>query len=239
MFEGKTYWIVGASEGLGEALAKQLHQHGAQVILSARNKERLMGIATQLGEARVVPIDVTDPVSVNDAIQSVGEFDGFIYSVGQYEPVSAKSWKAEQVEMMCEANFMGAVRLLGQVVPNFVSHKKGHIVLIGSLAGHRGLPGAIGYGASKAALMHLGETIQVDLRDNPVRVQVINPGYIQTRLSSKNNFKMPMIQSPEQSAQRIIKAMQGRRLEVNFPAPFSFVFTIGKLIPKALFWRLF
>ncbi|SPJ30135.1 SDR family NAD(P)-dependent oxidoreductase [Falsiruegeria mediterranea] len=239
MFKSKTYWIIGASEGLGEALAKQLHQDGAKLILSARNAERLAAVAKAAGGARTVPLDVTDTNSVNDAMTRIGDLDGVIYCVGQYDPVPATDWQPQAVEAMCEANFMGAVRVLGHVVPRFVAKGQGHVVLIGSLAGHRGLPGSVGYGASKAALMHLGESLQADLRETDLKVQVINPGFIQTRLTAKNGFRMPMIQTPEVAAQNVMTAMRSNRLETNFPAPFSLLFTLGKRLPKTLFWRLF
>lgn len=239
MFENKTYWIIGASEGLGEAIAKDLHRAGARLILSARNADRLASVAQATGPAQIVPMDVTDTDAVAQAMTQIGDLDGVIYCVGQYDPVPATDWQPKAVEVMCEANFMGAVRVLGHVVPRFVAKGSGHVVLIGSLAGHRGLPGSIGYGASKAALMHLGESLQADLRDSPLRVQVVNPGFIKTRLTAKNGFRMPMIQTPEAAAANVMKAMRSNRLEVNFPAPFSWLFTVGKRLPKSLFWRLF
>lgn len=238
MFTGKTYWIVGASEGLGEALARQLHQAGARLILSARSVDRLTDVAKSASGAQCVPMDVTDAASVTQAMTQIGDLDGVIYCVGQYDPVPATEWQPQAVEMMCEANFMGAVRVLGHVVPRFVAKDRGHVVLIGSLAGHRGLPGSVGYGASKAALMHLGESLQADLRDTGLRVQVVNPGFIRTRLTAKNGFRMPMIQTPETAAQNVMAAMRSNRLEVNFPVPFSWVFTLGKRLPKSLFWRI-
>ena len=239
MFAGKTYWIIGASEGLGRSPAKVLSAEGARLILSARTGDRLLELADEIGNAVVIPMDVTDAQSVAQAAKNAGVVDGLIYSVGQYDPVTAKEWKSESVDLMCEANFTGAVRLLGHVVPAFVARNTGHLVLIGSLAGHRGLPAAIGYGASKAALMHLAENLYADLRNTSIRVQLINPGFIATRLTAKNQFRMPMILTPGEAAKRTLAAMKSRRFETNFPAPFSWVFTIGRLLPKRLFWFLF
>lgn len=235
----KTYWIVGASEGLGRALAQALDRAGARLILSARSGDRLATLAATLRDATPLEIDVTDPASVASAVEKAGTVDGVIYCAGQYTPLTAQNWDAAAVEAMCEVNFFGAVRLLGHLVPRFARDNRGHIVLIGSLAGFRGLPGAIGYGASKAALMHLGETIYADLRATDVRVQVINPGFIKTRLTDKNDFKMPFIQTPEKAAQEVMNAMQSGRFLTSFPAPFSWLFSVGRFLPRSLFYRIF
>lgn len=238
MFEGQTWWIVGASEGLGRALAEALDGARARLILSARNAGRLQHLCDGLSNARALPMDVTDPDDVIRAAADLGPVDGVVYCAGAYDPLSAQDWQPEAVETMCAVNFTGALRVLGQIIPQFCRRDSGHIVLIGSLAGFTGLPGAIGYGASKAALMHLGENLQADLRGSNVRVQVINPGFIRTRLTQKNEFKMPQILEPEDAARRCLRAMQGRRFSTSFPAPFSWVFTLGRLLPRRLFLKL-
>ncbi len=238
MFDGQTWWIVGASEGLGRALAKEMDGAGARLILSARNAERLQHLCDGLSNAGALPMDVTDPDDVIRAMADLGPVDGVVYCAGAYDPLSAQDWQPEAVETMCAVNFTGALRVLGQIVPQFCRRDSGHIVLIGSLAGFTGLPGAIGYGASKAALMHLGENLQADLRGSNVRVQVINPGFIRTRLTQKNQFKMPQILEPEDAARRCLRAMQGGRFSTSFPAPFSWVFTLGRLLPRRLFLKL-
>lgn len=236
---GKTYWIVGASEGLGRALAQAMDQVGAQLILSARNADRLAELSKMLRSATPLAMDVTDPDAIAAAVRTARGVDGVIYCAGQYTPVKAQNWDETAVEAMCEVNFLGAVRLLGHLVPRFAAENRGHIVLIGSLAGFRGLPGAIGYGASKAALMHLGENIDADLRGTYVKVQVVNPGFIKTRLTDKNDFEMPFIQTPEQAADHVLKAMQGGRFSTSFPAPFSWLFRVGRFLPRGLFYRIF
>ncbi|MCJ7872136.1 SDR family NAD(P)-dependent oxidoreductase [Phaeobacter sp. J2-8] len=236
---GKTYWIIGASEGLGRALAEALDRAGVRLVLSARNGDRLATLAAGLRHAIPQELDVTDPDAVAAAVAKVGPIDGVIYCAGQYTPLKARNWDAAAVAAMCEVNFMGAVRVLGHIAPQFAQANRGHIVLIGSLAGFRGLPGAIGYGASKAALMHLGENLYADLRDTEVKVQVVNPGFIKTRLSDKNDFDMPFIQTPEVAAEQVLAAMRGRRFSTSFPAPFSWLFRFGRLLPPALFYRIF
>ena len=239
MFANKTYWIVGASEGLGRSLAQEMNQLGARLILSARNPDRLAELAGSFTQARALAMDVSDPNSVAQAAANLGRIDGVIYCAGAYEPMSANQWNTDAIQSMTEVNYFGATRVLAHVVPDFIQRNQGHIALIGSLAGFRGLPGAIGYSASKAALMHLAENLYADLRDTQVIVQQINPGFIKTRLTDKNEFNMPQLMTPEQCASRVVKILQSRRFSTSFPHPFAWLFTVGRFLPRSAFYRLF
>jgi len=233
------YWIVGASEGLGRALAHALHAEGARLVLSARNAARLAALAAELPGAEVLALDVADTGAVAAAEARLGPLDGVIYSVGLYEPMHAQGWNTAEAVAMVEANLTGALRVLGACLPGFIARDAGHVVLIGSLAAYRGLPGAIGYGASKTGLMHLAETLDADLHRTGVRVQVVNPGFIATRLTAKNSFAMPQIMAPEAAAQAVLRAMRGRRFATAFPRPFAWAFRLSRLLPRAVYLRLF
>ena len=236
-FSGKTYWLIGASEGLGRALAKQLNAKGARLILSARNAERLESLSTELSDAPVLSLDVTDTDAVRQAAASIGDLHGVIFNVGTYEPMRTTDWDSDTALKMCDVNFTGALRVLGEVVPQFVEQGHGDITLVGSLAGYRGLPAAIGYGASKAALVSLAETMRFDLKDTGVTVRLVNPGFIKTRLTQKNSFRMPMLMTPEDAAQRVVKAMKQRRFRTDFPAPFSWLIRCVDVLPDLFVYR--
>lgn len=236
-FSGKTYWLIGASEGLGRALAKRLSEEGARVILSARNAERLKQLSVELNNAEWLPLDVTDIEAVRKSAASIGPLDGVIYNAGTYEPMRATEWDNETALRMCDVNFTGALRVLGQVVPDFVSKGRGDITLIGSLAGYHGLPASIGYGASKSALVSLAETMRFDLKGTGVIVRLVNPGFIKTRLTEKNSFRMPMLMTPEKAAERVLSAMTKRRFRTDFPAPFSWAIRILGYLPDFLVYR--
>ena len=237
---GKRYWLVGASEGLGRALAQQMSRCGCEVILSARTAERLEDLAAELpGRSQVLTVDVSDMDSVQAAAAAVGEIDGVVYLSGVYWPFAAQAWDAEHAVAMVDVNFTGAVRVLGAVVPTMVARGAGHVVLTGSLAGFRGLPRSIGYGASKAGLMHLAESMRLDLQHSGVEVQLANPGFIRTRLTDKNDFTMPFLMEPEDAARRMFAHMSGTSFAANFPTLFSLVFRGANFLPDALFFRLF
>ncbi len=189
-WQGKRYWIVGASEGLGRAVAHGLSRMGTSLVLSARSVERLQDLSDELpGRSEVVAMDVADADSVAAAAMQAGEIDGIVFLSGVYWPQAAQEWVPEQVNAMIDVNLTGCARVLGHVVPAMVARDRGHVVLTGSLAGYRGLPGAIGYGASKAGVMVLAELMYADLRGTGVEVQLANPGFIRTRLTDKNDFR--------------------------------------------------
>ncbi|MDV7144344.1 SDR family NAD(P)-dependent oxidoreductase [Tropicimonas sp. TH_r6] len=237
-FDGKTYWLVGASEGLGRALATQLTEEGARVVLSARNAERLAELAAELPGARALPMDVTDPTSVKEAAHAAGAVDGVIYNAGAYEPMRTADLDSASAIAMCDVNYLGVLRVLGEVLPGFLARGRGDITLVGSLAGYRGLPAAIGYGASKAALVSLAETMRYDLKGSGITVRLVNPGFIRTRLTEKNSFRMPMLMSPGQAAERVARAMRSSRFRTDFPAPFSWAIRSLRLLPDVLAFRL-
>ncbi len=236
-FHEKTYWLIGASEGLGRALAMQLGEEGANLILSARNEARLNELQRELQNARVVQLDVTDLQAVRDATFEIGKIDGLIYCVGAYDPMKAADWNSEIALRICDINFGGALRVLGETVPKMVQDGEGDITLIGSLAGYRGLPAAIAYGASKAALISLAETMRHDLRNTGVTVRIVNPGFIKTRLTDKNSFSMPQLMRPEEAASKVLRAMRSKRFRTDFPVPFAWLFKFMKFLPDWLVYR--
>ncbi|SIT87550.1 NADP-dependent 3-hydroxy acid dehydrogenase YdfG [Yoonia rosea] len=239
-WQGKRYWLVGASEGLGREVAFCLSRAGAEVIVSARSEDRLKELVAELpGKASYINVDVADRAAVEAAAKEAGEIDGVVYLAGVYWPMKAQDWDNEKADMMGEVNFLGASRVVGAVIKDMVAKEAGHIVLVGSLSGFRGLPGAIGYSASKAGLMSLAESMQADLRTSPIEVQLINPGFIKTRLTDKNDFTMPFIMSPEDAAKEVFEHMNTENFKKSFPMLFSWVFRLSQFMPDWMYYRLF
>lgn len=239
-WQGKRYWLVGASDGLGAALALRLSRAGADVVLSARSEDKLNDLANSLpGKAEVVTLDVSDNDSVVEAAKAVGQVDGVVYLAGVYWPFSAKEWDADQANAMADINFTGLMRVMGQVVPDMVARDAGHIVITSSLTGFRGLPGSIGYTASKAATMSLAECMYADLHKTGVQVQVVNPGFIKTQLTEKNDFKMPFLMTPEEASQKVFEHMNTDKFKKSFPFAFSLVFRGSQFLPDWLYYRIF
>ncbi len=239
-WHGKRYWLIGASEGLGLALARQISAAGAEVILSARSEAGLQKAVAQMpGRASAVAVDVADTASVTRAADAVGAVDGVVFLAGVYWPMKAQDWNAEQVEAMCDVNFTGCARVIGAVLPAMVSRGQGHLVLTGSLSGFRGLPGASGYAPAKAGVMAMAECLYADLRGSGVTVQLANPGFIRTRLTEKNDFAMPFLMEPEQAARAMFELMQTDRFKSSFPTVFSWLFRLSQFLPDWAYYRLF
>ena len=239
-WQAKRYWLVGASDGLGAALAHKLSRAGAEVIVSARSEDKLMALVDALpGKASAQVIDVADDASVKAAARAVGAVDGIVYLAGVYWPFGAAEWDADKATAMADINFTGLMRVMGQVVPQMVTRDQGHIVITSSLTGFRGLPGSIGYTASKAATMSLAECMYADLRKTGVQVQVVNPGFIKTQLTDKNDFKMPFLMEPEEAAQEVFEHMGGDDFKKSFPWAFSLLFRGSQFLPDWLYYRIF
>ena len=237
---GKRYWIVGASAGLGREVARLVSQMGAEVILSARNEDELNALASELpGKSLVVPMDIASDESVAKAAEAAGDVDGMVFLAGVYWSFGSANWDAENTVRMLDINLTGAARVLGHVVPKMVERDAGHIVFTGSLSGFRGLPNAVGYGASKAGLMSLAESMYADLRKTGVQVQLINPGFVKTRLTDKNDYKMPFIMEPEQAAREFVEHMGTDRFAKNYPTIFSSAIRFTQFLPDWLYYRLF
>ncbi|MBY0350539.1 SDR family NAD(P)-dependent oxidoreductase [Tabrizicola sp.] len=239
-FRGRRYWLVGASEGLGLALARLLSEAGAEVILSARSEVTLKTAAASLpGPATILPVDVGSTDSVSAAAAQLPDLDGMVFLAGVYWPMRAQGWDAKAAEAMADINFTGCIRAVGAALPGMVAKGRGHVVITGSLSGFRGLPGTIGYAASKAGTMVLAESLYADLRKSGIAVQLANPGFIRTRLTAKNDFTMPFIMEPERAAQIMFRHMQSGRFKVSFPTVFSWLFRGGQVLPDWLYYRMF
>ena len=237
---GKRYWLVGAGDGLGRALAHHMSRAGIELIVSSRGADKLASLVEELpGKATAQTVDISDDASVADAAEAIGDIDGVVLLAGVYWPFSARNWNAEEGVAMADVNFTGFMRVLGQVMPQFVEKDAGHVVITSSLSGFRGLPGSIGYTASKAATMSLAECMYADLRHTGVRVQVANPGFIKTQLTDKNEFEMPFLMEPEVAAREMFELMLTDSFKKSFPTIFSLFFRVGQFLPDWLYYRIF
>lgn len=240
--QSKHVWLIGASEGIGRETAKALAAAGTHLTLSARQLPRLQELAAEIGgNCQIVACDITNADEVQVAWQRVQAFaplDVLLFNAGTYEPMPATAFDLPRAQHMVQVNFMAILPILSHIIPAFIARRAGHIALVASVAGYRGLPDAIGYGASKAALIHLAENLKCDLRSHGIKVQVINPGFVATRLTAKNDFKMPGIISAPVAARHIVQGLQSQRFEIRFPWLFSSVLKLLRLLPYGLYFRL-
>ena len=240
-WRGKTVWLVGASSGIGRATAKALHAQGAKVIVSARSLPALDLFAAEHPGATVLAMDTTDAASVEAAAQSVlaaGPLDVVLYCAGYYKEMRATEFDLAEMLRHNQVNYVGALYLLAAVLPHFLARKAGHISLVSSVAGYRGLPQSLAYGPTKAALINLAETLHVDLKDSHISVSLICPGFVETSLTAQNKFTMPGLIKPEQAAQEILRGWAKGEFEIHFPKRFTRLMKTLALLPPVLYFPL-
>ena len=230
-WQGRRVWLVGASAGIGAALARALALRGARLALSARALPQLQ--ALQLGDALLLPCDSTDPASLAAArsalIAAWGGVDLVVYLAGNYLPMQADTLDLAAAEKVVEVNFNGALRLAATVLPDL--RAGGGLALVASVAGYRGLPKALAYGPGKAALIHLAECLYLDLHGQGIGVWLINPGFVATRLTARNDFEMPALITPERAAADIIDGLARGSFEIHFPKRFTRLMKLLALLP--------
>jgi short-subunit dehydrogenase len=235
---GKRVWLVGASAGIGAALAKALAAKGARLALSSRKLSSLQDLGME--GALLLPCDSTKAETLTAArdalVAAWGGVDLVMYLAGAYEPMQADTLDVGLLEEVVNVNFLGAVRLTATAMPELKAG--GGIALVASVAGYHGLPKALAYGSGKAALIHFAECLYMDLTGKGVGVWVINPGFVSTRLTAKNDFKMPALITPERAALDIIDGLASGAFEIHFPKRFTRVLKFLSLLPYRLYFPL-
>ena len=234
-WKGRRVWLVGASSGIGAALARALATCGARLALSGRRPEALQGLG--IVDALLLPCDVLDAAALAAArarlVAAWGGVDLVVYLAGDYEPMGADGFDAARAERIVAVNFNGALRLAGAVLGDM--QPGGGIAFVASVAGYRGLPRALAYGPGKAALIHFAECLHLDLAPRGIGVWLINPGFVATRLTAKNDFAMPALLAPEQAAEAIVDGFRSGAFEIHFPKRFTSVLKLLSKLPYGLY----
>ena len=232
-------WIVGGSSGRGRATAARLHALGAVVVLTARRQALLDDFVASHPGSLALAADVTDRVGLAAAAQQVlalrGRIDLVMFCAGHYRAMTTRDFDADQALQQLRINHGGALRLLAAVLPLLHRQGHGHLSLVASVAGYRGLPLSLAYGPTKAALQQLAETLCFDLRPAGIGVSVINPGFVATPMTAGNRFKMPGLMSPEQAALRIVQGWARGRFDIHFPRRLSWPLRWLRCLPHGLY----
>ena len=239
-------WITGASQGIGEAVAIAMAREGMTVAASARNVERLAALARQSDDlpGRIVPypLDVTDQPAVNETVNQIidhhGSIDQAILNAGTYIATPAAEFTSSVVREQMELNLMGVCHCLEPLIATMKKQGKGVIAINSSLAGYRGLPKAAGYGATKAALINMAESLNSELWREGIDIKVINPGFVKTPLTSKNRFPMPFLMEVDKAAEVIVQGMKARHFEIRFPRIFAAMLGLLRHLPYPLYFWL-
>ena len=239
----KNVWITGASSGIGKALAIKFATESWQIAASARRENLLQELNKEYVNIHSFPVDVTDNEKVkivfNDIISKLKNIDLCVFCTGIHDPEAEKKLSSEKIREIMETNFFGTVNCIMAVNEYLKERKSGHISIVSSVAGYRGLPAASGYCASKAALTSLAESLYFNFKKHGVRVSVISPGFIKTPMTDKNKFPMPMIKSAEYAAEKIFIGLTKKNVfEIHFPLAFTMLMKLLKIMPNWLYFMI-
>ena len=236
-------WVVGASTGIGAATAKHLLSLGARVALSARNETALQQLAAGSGQALILPLDVTNRAQLRQAHDRLlTEWQGIdlvLMVAGVYNEMRADAMDIGAIEQMLDVNLRSVFHILDAVLPTLLAQGSGGIGIVSSVAGFGGLPRALGYGPTKAALINLAETLYLDLHAKGLGVYLINPGFVDTPATKQNDFEMPALISAQEAAEQIVLGMERGEFHIHFPRRFTNWLRFAQLLPyRAYFWLI-
>lgn len=232
-------WITGAGSGIGRALTLQLVKDGWRVVVSGRREQVLLELCALAPDfIEAAPLDITDPKAVQNVVDLIlhkyGSLQLAVLNAGTYFKDSVATFNLEQAQQMVEVNLSGTLNCLHALMPEMIKKQSGHIAILSSVAGYTGLPGGAVYGATKSALMCLAQSLYPELKQNHVKLTVINPGFVATPLTDKNDFPMPFIMTPDAAAQVITKGLRAGKFEIAFPLRLVWLLKILSLLPHSL-----
>ncbi len=238
----KTAWIIGASSGIGKCLAKLLAKNGWQVAISSRNQKALETIANNHPDLYPISLDITNKESLENArdkiIKEFGCINTLFLNAGDYTPMPLDEFDPALFEQLISINYLGVVNGLDIILPYMQAKKAGEIYVTASLAGYRGLPKSAPYNASKAAVISLAESLHLELKQQGITLRLINPGFVKSPLTDKNDFKMPFMISPEKAAEYIVKDLPKSNFEITFPKRFAYIMKTLRILPYRLYFAL-
>lgn len=241
-YKDEVIWIIGASSGIGAALASELAGRGANLALSARRKEALETLKQSLGaKHRIFALDVTDAELVARTAQAIraafGRIDRIIFLAAAYTPMQVEKLDLAVTRQIIDVNLLGAFHVVQAALPILKEQQTGQLALCGSVAGYTGLPGGQPYSATKAGIINLAETLRAELPAS-LDVKLISPGFVKSGLTDKNDFSMPMIISAPRAATCIADGLLRRAFEVHFPRRFTLWLKLLRLLPYGLAFRI-
>ena len=243
-WQGRVVWLVGASTGIGLATAERLHSLGARVVVSARTQTALDVFARAHPGSQALALDVADRDAVARAAREVvarhGRIDMVVYCAGVFKPITATAFDLDEALRQLQINYVGALHLLAAVLPQLLEQARGggdaHLSLVSSVTGYRGLPTALGYGPTKAALINLAQTLYLDLGRKGVGVSLVNPGYVDTPATAQNDYHMPALIGPDEAARQMVRGWERGEFEIHFPKRFTRALKLAGLLSDRLYF---
>jgi NAD(P)-dependent dehydrogenase (short-subunit alcohol dehydrogenase family) len=245
-WRSKTVWVIGASSGIGHHTAALLIEKGARVAVSARTNPALEAlVALAPATALALPLDITQPAQLRAAITHLQAHCGGIPDLtlivaGTHTEMRAFDFDRAAAQQLMDVNIGGALNVMDLLLPTMIANaragKPSGIGFVSSVAGYRGLPKALVYGPSKAALINLAESLYLDLNPLGINVYCVNPGFVDTPLTQKNNFEMPDLMTPQAAAVEFVKGLEEGDFEITFPKSFTRKMKLAQLLPYGAYF---
>jgi short-subunit dehydrogenase len=242
----KIAWVTGASTGIGAATTKRLVQDGWTVIATARSQDKLNALVEECGRLPGIVMayegDVTDLARMKEIVTQVEKSIGTIYlallNAGTYKADPLPTFTAANFSEQMSVNLIGVANCVEALRDSMIANRAGHIAIVASVAGYRGLPRSLSYGPTKAALINMAEALAIEGREFNIKVQVVNPGFIRTPLTDKNDFPMPFLMDVDKAADSLVKGLASSRFEITFPLIFSMLLKFIGLLPPRLYQKV-
>lgn len=239
-------WITGASAGIGRQLALKMVGEGYHVIGSARSADKLAELAAETtglkGNFHTAPCDVTDREGMAAIVDEIEAEHGAIrlavFNAGNYWPTAGEAMDIDAYRNNYEVNLFGVLNGLVPVVERMKGHGKGQVALVASVSGYSGLPAASAYGACKAAINNMAESLKFDFDKLNIRIQVVNPGFIDTPLTDKNDFEMPFLMPVDKAVDRMVRGFERGGFEITFPRRFTYILKGLRWLPHGVYFWL-
>ena len=237
-----TAWVVGASSGIGRELASALSGRADHVAASARSAGKLDDLAASKPNIGAYTADVTDAEGLASCVAAIeasgGPVDLAVFCAAQWKMMKAQSLDRDTVAEMFDVNYMGVVNAIQAVLPGMLARRSGHVVIVASVAGYRGLPRSLTYGPTKAALINLAEALKIELEPEGIAVSLVNPGFVDTPLTENNPFPMPDLITAKQAAEHILAGLDADRFEIAFPWRFTRVLKLLRILPYGAYFAV-
>ncbi len=236
-------WVTGASSGIGEALALRLARDGRRVVASARGADALAALAAAGGgRIAAMPLDVTDAAACARAVAAIEEAEGEIglavLNAGTHVPMSAGDFSVATLRRLADVNLFGVANCLEPLLARMAARRRGHLAIVASVAGYGGLPTAAAYGPTKAALINMAESLKLDCDRLGIRLQLVDPGFVRTPLTDRNEFPMPFLIPVEEAVDALVAGLASDRFEVTFPRRFALLLRILNMLPYRAYFAL-
>ena len=243
-FYNKRIWVIGASSGIGLACTKDFLSHGAKVAISARRADFIQEINDAYPEDQVLALalDARNHSELTNAYKTIkakwGGLDLMVFVSGIYEPMRANNFDLPKAKNIIDLNVLGPMSACEVVFPDFINNQSGGIAIVSSVAGYSGLPKALAYGPSKAAMINFCETLYYDLKPKGISVYMINPGFVATDATTNNDFHMPALITPEKASEYILDGIQAGKFDIHFPKRFSLFLKFLRILPYSIYFYL-